>query len=221
MEIIMFKSNPVVSAMLSLIEANSCFDETLCKKLASLIEALPWGPQEGTHGRAFLTNRATDWSGNHCRTLWVDRVQVVHLYTKGSYIVVCDRKEMVAIRKTHRASNRERHLNYLSRLDEVVSLLVAGDVPRYCEGQEGGTFNAPSGGLVSARGALKRAFGPSFPEKFFERLYADGEIYEGMEQDRAKEALNAPLPYIPLTRDEEWFGDFLPDLIRIRGLMAA
>jgi hypothetical protein len=100
------------------------------------------------------------FDGDHRGAVYVDRVKVLTLEGRRTYLV--DRADALKARAEQRVRNFDRAIVATSARDAVDRAVRAGVRIAHYDGQKGGYFVLPSGGTASARGAFKRASGRTF-----------------------------------------------------------
>lgn len=134
--------------------------------LAQALAAAPWGRQEGTSGRVFVSRRSSWPQGiNTHITVYVDGLERVHVRQDANdgeldQLRIFDLATVRANRQQQRALARDAHAGYLAALDRAAEGLRLGTLhlaaSAIVDGQRGGYVEL-DGRRLSIPGLLRRA----------------------------------------------------------------
>ena len=134
--------------------------------LAQALAAAPWGRQEGTSGRVFVTRRSSWPQGiNTHITVYVDGLGRVHVRKDADdgdldQLRIFDLATIRANRQQQRALARDAHAGYLAAIDRTAEGLRLGTLrlaaSAIVDGQRGGYVEL-DGRRLSIPGLLRRA----------------------------------------------------------------
>lgn len=134
--------------------------------LAQALAAAPWGRQEGTSGRVFVTRRSSWPQGSNTHiTVYVDGLERAHVRQDTNdgdldQLRISDLATVRAARQQQRALARDAHAGYLAALDRAAESLRLGTLrlaaSAIVDGQQGGYIEL-DGRRISTAGLLRRA----------------------------------------------------------------
>lgn len=134
--------------------------------LAQALASAPWGRQEGTSGRVFVSRRSSWPQGSNTHiTVYVDGLERAHVRQDANdgdldQLRVSDLATVRAARQRQRALARDTHAGYLAALDRTAESLRLGTLrlaaSAIIDGQRGGYVEL-DGRRLSIPGLLRRA----------------------------------------------------------------